>query len=425
MKGQINNKPLIGMEAAELREVATQLGSAACADALTKQGMNGEALTALLEKDRDRAADILVELLPSSASIGERLIFTRRIQEQFKDEVRPSSATPEPADPGFVRRRMASGLLPVLLLLYLAWELGSIMAGQASEQPSGDCEEGDYESIGHMYAWLGWGPEPGSPCYESMQTHFSGAMPSRAVVERVKESLSPFEMTTMNTIFAEATCSDEINHEPGRLGSLFTDAYGSVFPMGGIGGFPFGGAAALNAFSTHVPDGGHMFILYGPHVGVTEDGVVGMVHRHGQKKPTTACGALMGMYNNCKKGLTTANYSEMDTQAAFCHEALSARLDEIENSPEPAAMLPKVAFDVANEQMQSMVKNLNLGTGYVVLLGGIQINTLDFREDQFLPMHFSIRSKSGYQDLTKGFDTRELAKFIKEKFGPGAEKGKW
>jgi len=51
------------------------------------------------------------------------------------------------------------------------------------------------------------------------------------------------------------------------------------------------------AFSHHVPVDGNIVVLYAPHVGITNKGVVGKVHRHGMSKATTACGASIGAYN--------------------------------------------------------------------------------------------------------------------------------
>merc|ERR1719310_1895620 len=193
--------------------------------------------------------------------------------------------------------------------------------------------------------------------------------------------------------------------------------------MGGIGGLPHGGPAALGAFTGHVPDGGNMFIFYGPHVGVSASGEVGAVLRKGHKHCTTSCGALQGVYKNIKNGLTPANYTETDAQAKKVHAIVAARLDEIQESESPEAMLPRVAFDAAHEQVIKITKNIKFHKqGYLVLLGGIQINTPDNMQDQFLPLHFSVQSTSkngpdGAEiDLTKTFDTAALDKFLAVSF---------
>ena len=45
--------------------------------------------------------------------------------------------------------------------------------------------------------------------------------------------------------------------------------------MGGLGGIPFVGKSGYGAFASHAPENGHIFIGYGPHVGITEEGEIG------------------------------------------------------------------------------------------------------------------------------------------------------
>ena len=61
--------------------------------------------------------------------------------------------------------------------------------------------------------------------------------------------------------------------------------------MGGLAGFPFGGVAAFTAMAKHIPDDGHCFIVYGPHVGVDADGTIGKVNRIGMKESGKCCGS--------------------------------------------------------------------------------------------------------------------------------------
>jgi hypothetical protein len=50
---------------------------------------------------------------------------------------------------------------------------------------------------------------------------------------------------------------------------------GEVFHMGGLGGIPFTGKTGFNAFSSHVPDHGNLFVLMAPHVGVSRSAKIG------------------------------------------------------------------------------------------------------------------------------------------------------
>ena len=59
---------------------------------------------------------------------------------------------------------------------------------------------------------------------------------------------------------------------------------GEVFHMGGLAGVPFTGKTGFAAFSHHIPDGGNLFILFAPHVGLSKQGKVGEYSRFGQAK---------------------------------------------------------------------------------------------------------------------------------------------
>ena len=50
-----------------------------------------------------------------------------------------------------------------------------------------------------------------------------------------------------------------------------------------------------NVRQTQAPDGGGLFVFYGPHVGVSADGArIGAVAREGQAMESGACGACVG-----------------------------------------------------------------------------------------------------------------------------------
>jgi hypothetical protein len=67
-----------------------------------------------------------------------------------------------------------------------------------------------------------------------------------------------------------------------------------VFPLAGLAGLPFTGKTGWAAFSSHLVEDGNIVILYAPHVGIDNDGIIGQVMREGQSHPSGACGAAIG-----------------------------------------------------------------------------------------------------------------------------------
>jgi len=118
----------------------------------------------------------------------------------------------------------------------------------------------------------------------------------------VSEYLTRLGFTAENTLFAESSCPDEVNHdnELEDITQMFQKTWGEVFPLGGLAGLPFTGKTGWGAFSSHVPDDGNIAVLFAPHVGIDANGKIGKIHRDGQSESSSACGAAIGAYNAVK-----------------------------------------------------------------------------------------------------------------------------
>lgn len=145
-------------------------------------------------------------------------------------------------------------------------------------------ELADLEDLHAVFEWLGWSAPKNSPVAQALDAHFPGAIPGSALASRLTSVLlRDHKITAKNALFGTSICADEINSESGDMADQLRSYFGKVFPMGGIGGAPFAGKTGFAAFSHHVPDGGHVVILFGPHVGISEHGEVGKYHRVGQE----------------------------------------------------------------------------------------------------------------------------------------------
>jgi len=221
---------------------------------------------------------------------------------------------------------------------------------------------------------------------------FSGALSGPAVMSKALGALRwKYGMGRSNTIYAASLCADEINSDKGHLGRLLTEYYfGRVFPLGGIGGAPYGGKTGFAAFSHHVPDGGNVFVLFGPHIGFSPEGEPGKFLRNGQKALSTSCGALCAAYSQCTSGGLPADSKDMEQ--SWLREKLGPKCNDIKESSNPMVELALQAYKVIEEEILSIV-NTDFGIGNLVLLGGIQINMPYGMPGYFKPMHFSIRAK--------------------------------
>ena len=118
---------------------------------------------------------------------------------------------------------------------------------------------------------------------EALAQHFPGCMKGTQVEEIAYQKLIKLGFTAQNTLFADCSCPDEINHDdPDEdVTSLFQKRWGEMFPLGGLAGSPFTGQTGWGAFSGHSPTDGNIVIMFAPHVGVCKDGNVGKINRDG------------------------------------------------------------------------------------------------------------------------------------------------
>lgn len=139
--------------------------------------------------------------------------------------------------------------------------------------------------------------------------------------------------TDDNSLFAESTCPDEINHDDvdEDITAMFAKTWGEVFPLGGLAGLPFTGKTGWGAFSSHVPADGNIVVLFAPHVGICNNGNVGKIHREGQSFASSACGAAIGALAAVKQDASCGNFQSgyMDQQMDTIKHLLAPRVGSI------------------------------------------------------------------------------------------------
>lgn len=180
-----------------------------------------------------------------------------------------------------------------------------------------------------------------------------------------------------NILLASSVCADELNHNR----ELY-EVVPSAFQMGGLGGYPHAGTGGFNAYLDHIPDDGAGIILYGPHIGKNQDEISGFLHRSGQERETTSCGALWGILNDYvkTKGNSFENYDNDNMQ--FIHLANIVHKENLLKDDISIRELTNSLYKVIHSAIISIIKNSNYGNYafQLFLLGGIIVNT---RESNF------------------------------------------
>jgi hypothetical protein len=213
-----------------------------------------------------------------------------------------------------------------------------------------------------------------------IQTFFPKAISNNALIEKIKS----LELNKEKTHCTLSICCDEINHETNDLPDLLKELLGEVFQMGGLGGIPFSGETGLNATLHHVPDDGTLFILYGPHIGISLEGKLGDYNRLGIDHPGHACGAAIGAYNKLveleKKNqtITELGNNKFDQQFIYIAQELSKLKKEIDskNNNEKNRNISFAMFKIIQEWIENfkIIFKAQTRIKKLVLIGGIIIN---------------------------------------------------
>ena len=190
------------------------------------------------------------------------------------------------------------------------------------------------------------------------------------VIDYVEEKL---DLEPAQVMLADSICSDDVNsiQYPARALEFL-----GPFKMGGLDGFPFTGLTGMGAFASHVPDDGAVYVYYGPHIGVSKEGIIGEIHRLGQSKNSGCCGAAKGALGKLlNDAIVPGNITEMDYQMNTIEQILYQQKDRIINAEIPLHEATEVIYEAIDNRIQELVAATKYNCKYVILVGAILINS--------------------------------------------------
>eukprot|EP00980_Cylindrotheca_fusiformis_P009646 scaffold2134_cov93-Cylindrotheca_fusiformis.AAC.8 len=234
---------------------------------------------------------------------------------------------------------------------------------------------------------------------------FPGAIDNYALVKHVTSIL--FEekgYTKSSTLLATSLCCDEASRQ---LEDDFEEAYGRNFNLGGLAGFPWAGQTGFAAMAHHIPDheqeDSHCLLVYGPHVGITQEGIIGKVERAGIGHPDTCCGSAVAASRWVEQitngeALITTNLQEFtDFQQGAVQQMMLPHCRRLDDAGEDRMKhLPYAMYDSQDLLMRKITERGAASTrNGLVLLGGVQINTGPTTPDYFHPLRFCFMNRDG------------------------------
>ncbi|WP_069132628.1 hypothetical protein [Rhodohalobacter halophilus] len=215
-----------------------------------------------------------------------------------------------------------------------------------------------------------------------IENYFPSALPIPKLKEFVSEKLSEKNLNQKNTLWATSVCSDEVNQSLHQLDEYF-ETFGP-FILGGISGIPFAGKTGFKAFASHIPDHGGAFIIYGPHVGITQEGEIGKVHRAGQKLNTSSCGSVIGALNTLKSD-ENSEKPTYDYQQEEVKNLLRNNWAKLSSSDDQIITATEITYTEIKHEIREIITSCisYLEDKPLLAVGGILINTHPSDEDLF------------------------------------------
>jgi hypothetical protein len=174
-------------------------------------------------------------------------------------------------------------------------------------------------------------------------------------------------------MLADSICSDDVNsiQYPARAKEFL-----GPFKMGGLDGFPFTGLTGMGAFASHVPDEGAVMIYYGPHIGISKDGVLGKINRHGQQENTDCCGAAKAALEKLSaNSIAEGRITDLDYQMNIIEQILLKQKERILRASNPLFETTEVIYEAIDLRINELVAQTKYKCRYIILVGAIHINS--------------------------------------------------
>lgn len=212
--------------------------------------------------------------------------------------------------------------------------------------------------------------------------HYPEAQMVQQLEETILNEVKRNDLIASEMVWGTSICSDEVTNIFHHLNRHFAGP--GPFRFGGISGLPFTGKTGFRAFASHIPDGGDALILFGPHIGISSDEVVGEIQREGQNEKTTCCGSLIAGLNAVKNGSVPTTPLRDDYQQSQVSQLLIENHERIHQSEIPLKEVTEIAYQQIKRELIDIISDCGdaLGSSRILLMGGIVINT-DWNEEDY------------------------------------------
>ena len=206
-----------------------------------------------------------------------------------------------------------------------------------------------------------------------IQQYYPGANTTIDSINKIVDFIeSVLDLEADHVMLADSICSDDVNSIQFPSRSL---EFLGPFKLGGLDGFPFTGLTGMGAFASHVPDDGAVFIYYGPHIGVSKNGILGEINRFGQAHMSSCCGAAKAALTKLENNeIVEHSFTDFDYQMNTIEQILYNSKERILTSDKPILEATEAIYEAIDERINYLVSQTKYNCRYVIMVGAILIN---------------------------------------------------
>ena len=205
----------------------------------------------------------------------------------------------------------------------------------------------------------------------ALQTTFPGAGPSDEYLATVRTTIEDLGYTRERTLPLVSICRDELTTD---FFAAIQEIWGPAFTLAGLGGVPALGRTGWDAAFSHIPNDngrGAVLVLGFPHIGIEDDGAIGVTLRPGQTTPTSTCGALSSIQQRASDGTLPTEVDVEDYEAT----KLALRLVDPDKPPSSLVDLTIAALEALELDLWSALDAARVWHDHdVTVWCGVQIH---------------------------------------------------
>lgn len=206
---------------------------------------------------------------------------------------------------------------------------------------------------------------------ETIRKYYPNSNYTELLQKRILQYLKKKGLDTDKVMTANSVCSDDINtlQFPVTSGGLLGPFY-----LGGLDGFPFTGLTGVQAFAHHMPKDGALLIYFGPHIGISEEGKIGVVLRKGQDHASSCCGAAQAALDKINNKPVIPDL--LDYQEDTIVNLFQSKKKQILRARFPIQEATEVMYEAIEKRIEILITKAKkeFKGKHLILVGSVLIN---------------------------------------------------